>query len=362
MVPLTIANLKMMARNRQTAFWALFFPLLLVAVFGLFDIGGTGSATMVIIDEANTSGSQQLREELEGIEFLELQRKAEDADVARHKVEEDDLDYLLLIPQGFGEAGPQDAPASPAPVTLVYNTGDRERNQLVEGVVRTLVAETASGEAPATSRRPVRLEGIEVPEVSYFDVLLMGLVSLGIMTHSIISIAVKISTYRNQAILKRMLVTPLAVWKYFASEITAHLVLSVVQAAMIMAVGVFLFGAHIHGNLAWIFAIVILGNLVFLNIGFILSAWANTPAAASGMGNAIAFPMVFFAGTFFSTATLPWVLPHLAQALPLTPMVSALRDVAIDSEALWETWPRLAALGGWVVATALAAIRVFRFS
>ena len=32
MVALTVANLKMMARNRQAIFWALFFPLLLVVV------------------------------------------------------------------------------------------------------------------------------------------------------------------------------------------------------------------------------------------------------------------------------------------------------------------------------------------
>jgi len=43
-------------------------------------------------------------------------------------------------------------------------------------------------------------------------------------------------------------------------------------------------------------------------------------------------------------------------------MLAALRDVAIDSEPIWETWPYLAAMGGWVVATALAATKVFKFA
>ena len=362
MIPLTIANLKMMVRNRQTLFWALFFPLLLVVVFGLFDINGTESATTAIIDQANSPRSQELRQKLADIEFLELQDDPSNEAAARQDLEDDDLDYLLLIPPGFGESEAQHNPDTPSEITLVYNTGNREYNQLVEAMVRSLVADTSPHDVPTLTAAPVLLEGIEVNEASYFDLLLMGLVSMGIMSHSIISIAVKISTYRNQAIFKRMLVTPLAIWKYFASEITAHLVLSLVQASIIMAVGVLLFGAHIYGNLAWIFAIVILGNLVFLNIGFILSAWANNPAAASGMGNAITLPMIFFAGTFFSTASLPWVLPYLAEALPLTPMLSALRQVSIDSAPLWETWPQLATLAGWVAVTALAAIKVFRFS
>jgi hypothetical protein len=39
MLAFTIANLKMMVRSRQATFWALFFPLLLVVVFGLLDLG-----------------------------------------------------------------------------------------------------------------------------------------------------------------------------------------------------------------------------------------------------------------------------------------------------------------------------------
>ncbi len=65
--------------------------------------------------------------------------------------------------------------------------------------------------------------------------------------------------------------------------------------------------------------------------------------------------------TFFSTAALPWVLPQLSLALPLTPMLAALRDVAIDSAPIWDTWPHLAVMGGWVAATALAATKVFKF-
>jgi len=352
----TLANLKMMARNRQATFWALFFPLLLVVVFGLLDIDGVGSADLVVIDQAGTEASKTLLRKLAGIEFLELKEDPGDPDAigAREAVIRGRLDYLLLIPEGFGGGESR-------PVTLMYNSGDRQRNQMVDGTVRNLVAEAQPGVKGLDPTMAVISEVAKVPPVSYFDSVLLGLVALGIMTNSIISIAVRISTYRNQAILKRLLVTPLPIWKYFASEVAAHLVLALVQAAVILAVGVFVFGARIPGNVIWIFLIVILGSLVFLNIGFILSAWARTPAAASGMGNAIALPMMFFAGTFFSTASLPWILPHLAQALPLTPMLTALREVGIESVPLWETWPQLATLAGWAVATGLVATRVFRF-
>ena len=259
---------------------------------------------------------------------------------------------------------PRHRPNNPALFPSRFITIPETANEISwsMGWVRNLVAETQPPGQVAPPSLLVTTEVRKVPEVDYFDEVLMGLIGFGIMTNSIISIAVRVSTYRNQSILKRLLVTPLPIWKYFAGEISAHLVLAAVQVGIILLVGVFVFGASIHGNAAWIFLIALLGTLVFLNIGFILSAWARNPAAASGMGNAVALPMMFFAGTFFSTATLPWVLPHAAQVLPLTPMLDALREVAIDSGQLWDTWPQLGAMGLWVLATAGVAIRVFRFS
>jgi ABC-2 type transport system permease protein len=355
MVALTLANIKMMARNRQAIFWALFFPLMLVVVFGLFEVNGVGSADVGVIDQSEGPNSELLLELLNEIEFLELESDAMNVSEALDKVAAGDLGYLIVIPASF------DDPAISSKVNLVYSTRNPDRNQLVDGAVRNLVSEIQSNGGPVVPSELLMADVIEVPEVDYFDNVLLGLLALGIMMNYIISIAVRISTFRNQSILKRLLVTPLPIWKFFAAEITAHVLLALVQAGIILALGVFVFGGHVHGNILWVFAITALGSVVFLNIGFILSAWAKSPAAASGMGNAVAMPMMFLGGAFFSTAALPWVLPEVAQALPLTPMVAALREVAIDSEPIWETWPYLAAMGAWVAVTAAGAIKVFKF-
>jgi ABC-2 type transport system permease protein len=367
MLTLVIANLKMLARNRQATFWAILFPLLLVVAFGLFDINNVGSGNLVVVDLDGGPRAKTLQQALGQVEILDLEsldlKSGQDAETeARLKVSEKDLDYLVIIPQGFEDGDPEEESQSPARITLVYNSRDRGRNQLVDALIRSLVAETQPENNPLPIFQILTTQVIEVPEVDYFDEVLMGLIGLGIMTNSIISIAVRVSTFRNQSILKRLLVTPLPIWKYFAGEILAHLVLAAIQVAIFLAVGVFAFGASIHGNVGWIFVIALLGTVVFLNIGFILSAWARSPAAASALGNLVALPMMFFAGAFFSTATLPWVLPEAARVLPLTPMLEALRDVAIDSAPLWETWPQLGAMGIWVAVTALIASRVFRFS
>ena len=372
MLALTVANLKMMARNRQTTFWALFFPLILVVVFGLFDFTSTATSEVGVIDGAGTPASRQLIAALEQVEIINLANSPESYEDGRRLIEEGDLDFLVAIPPGFGASAIPAGESSPTasagggrafePVTLVLSAENEERNQLLAGIVRRVADAIILGQPAEGRPETLETQRVTAGRVPYFDLVLLGLVGMGIMTHSIISIAVRISNYRNLAILKRILVTPLAIWKFFAAEVAAQLLLAVLQAVVILSVGVLVFNARISGNPLHMLPVIVLGSLVFLNIGFILSAWANSPAAASGMGNVVAFPMMFFAGTFFSTSALPWLLPYAADALPLAPMISALRDIGIHGATIWEVWPELAWLAGWVAATSLAAVRVFRFS
>ena len=351
MIQLTLYNLKIMSRNRHSTFWALFFPLLLVVVFGLFQVGNFGGATVTIVNNSTNDESKELIDQISSNNFFEV-KQIGSTEEALNQLNNGETEYVLTIPPEFtynmNEA-----------LSLQYTDQDPQQNEITLLMLSNFLDRTNTA---SPNNNTIQTIEIKKPEATYFDTVLLGLVGLGIMTNSIISIAVKISNYRNQSILKRMLVTPLPIWKFFASEITAHLILAIIQAIIILGVGILLFGASIRGNPAGLLLIILLGSVVFLNIGFIMSAWTNSPSAASGMGNAIALPMIFFSGTFFSATTLPWIMPVLSEALPLTPMLSALRDIGINGYPIWAVWKDIAALAAWIVVTSVIAIKVFRFN
>ena len=360
MFALTKANLKIMIRNRHTTFWALLFPLMLVVVFGIFRFDTADSASIAIYEDTNTPTGTAITEAISELAFLDTPLSVENELTAITEIKNGELDYLLSIPSQFGQD--QGNGNLLTRLQLRVNPNNSEQNQLVEAAIQSAITILLTPEPTEVTSFSLEFENLEVSQPRYFDVVLLGLVGLGIMTNSIISIAVKISTYRSQSILKRLLVTPLPIWKYFASEIIAHLALALVQAIIILGVGILVFGARLSGDWIGLILVILLGSAVFLNIGFLMSAWANSPSAASGMGNAIALPMVFFAGTFFSTASLPWVLPYIVEVLPLTPMLSAMREISLENASIIEVWPQILTLSGWIIVTGLAAVKFFRFN
>ena len=56
-----------------------------------------------------------------------------------------------------------------------------------------------------------------------------------------------------------------------------------------------------------------------------LAGVVKDPEAAAGLGNAIAFPMMFLSGTYWPVSIMPAFLQSTAQFLPLTYFSEALR-------------------------------------
>jgi ABC-2 type transport system permease protein len=214
------------------------------------------------------------------------------------------------------------------------------------------------------SEPPVTLEkeAVSSKSVSYYDFILPGLVAMGVMNYSISGIAVSLSRFREQRILKRILATPLAPSHFLVAQVFAHLLLALVQAVLILAVGILLFGGHVYGSIPALLLLVTLANIIFLNIGFAIAGRAANPEAASGVANAVALPMMFLSGVFFPTSTLPDVMQKLVALLPLTPLIEAMRKISIDGAALTECDPQLLALAIWVVVSFALARLNFSFT
>ena len=355
---LFVANLKMFYRNRQAAFWAMAFPLIFVTVFGLYEFGQPPRVEMVVVDRADDALSRGIVEALQDMDFIEIEY-TDDADDAAARVADGEVGYALLIPAGLLESVA--VSRDPTDLRLIYDEEEVTTTSIVSSVVGDVLDQASMVVQGALPLLGLRTEGVATRQVDYFDFAMPGFVAMGVMFYGIIGIASVMALYRQQGVLRRIKATPLPVRTFFVAQVAAYLVISLVQAALILAVGTLIFGANVYGNLLWVGPLIIFANLTFLNMGFIVGAFSKTVEAASGMGNAVAMPMMFFSGVFFPTESLPAVMRSVVQYLPLTPLVDALRGVMLDAKPVWEFPAELALLSGWVVVTSIFAIRTFKF-
>lgn len=75
LLKLTLANLKMIMRNRQAMFWSMAFPLIFVVVFGVFFRGqsdGPSSIAIAVVDNAQDSVSSGIVDGLSNVDIVDV--------------------------------------------------------------------------------------------------------------------------------------------------------------------------------------------------------------------------------------------------------------------------------------------------
>jgi ABC-type polysaccharide/polyol phosphate export permease len=96
-------------------------------------------------------------------------------------------------------------------------------------------------------------------------------------------------------------------------------------------------------------------------MALLMATRARTFEAISGMLNLVMLPMWILSGVFFSAANFPDAVQPVIQALPLTALIDALREVVLEGATLVDVRAELAILGLWTVIPFPIALKLFRW-
>ncbi len=167
-------------------------------------------------------------------------------------------------------------------------------------------------------------------------------------------------TWREQGILRRLGVTPLRSSNLILSQAVSFSIVSLLQVVIILGLAHLVFDVSINGSFAWLAVTVALGIATMLAIGYLIGSFLHTPTAVNAVINAVTLPMIFLGGSYFPLDPPPALTP-LVQAIPLTHLNDALREVVNGNGELGDLWISWAALGAWILIGFTASVRAFRW-
>jgi ABC transporter DrrB family efflux protein len=241
-------------------------------------------------------------------------------------------------------------------VTYLYDptrNGSRMARLLVDRAVQR-----AAGRSD-----PVAVEDayLTEPGSRYIDFLIPGLLGLNLMGSGMWGIGFNIVQARRKKLLKRLLATPMRKSHYLGAFILSRFVFMILEVVALVGFGWLVFDVRVHGSLADLLVVTVIGALAFAGLGLLAASRARTIEGVSGIMNLVMLPMWIFSGVFFSYANFPDAMQPFIKALPLTPLNDALRSVMIDGAALDANLARLGILASWGAIAFAAALRIFRW-
>lgn len=358
MLELFWADLKMIFRNRQSLVWGLVFPLVFTVVFGaFFGKGSESSGTVALINEADTPVADALRQAMEESDVLKLQSDLQ-LEEARDLLKKNQITAIIQIPENFGAP----VPDAPTRVTVVYDPANVQTNGIVLSFVDKLLTQASLEVQQTQMLFGIDEEKTNANELTYFDFVLVGLIGMAMMNSAVQGVGISLANYREDKILKRLVTTPLKTWRFVLAEVASRLVLNVIQITIILAVGIWVFDAHIIGSIWMVYLFALLGAVLFQSIGFVVAALSKTTDAAQGMATAITIPMMFLAGVFFPIDQLPRWLFVFVEYLPLAPLLRMIRTIALEGGSPFADPRNIIIVGAWIVIALVIASYKFKLS
>ena len=355
---LFLANLKIFTRDKDLLFWSMMFPLMFTFIFGFFfGKGSTTTGTVVLINKSNTTISEEFNKALEESKLFKIE-KTDNLDEAKDQLNRGNIGAIIIVPEGFGDASPN----APTKIQVIYDPANSQMNAAVLSFTNNFLTQANYQLQNFKPVFSVEEQKTSTRQLSYFDFVLIGLIGMALMNSSIQGVAIGMSKYREDRILKRIVTTPLPSWRFIVSYILARLVINFAQVSLILLVGILVFDAHIYGNLFLLYLFGLIGAILFQLIGFTIAGLVKTTNAAEGMATAIAIPMMFLAGVFFPIDQLPKWLYSIVQYLPLAPLLRMIRQIGLEDVSPLTNPNNLVIVGAWIVLTLLIATLKFRLA
>jgi ABC-type multidrug transport system permease subunit len=203
---------------------------------------------------------------------------------------------------------------------------------------------------------------ISEPGGRYVDFLVPGLLGMGIMGGGLWGVGFVTVNMRTRKLLKRLLATPMPRSYFLAGIMISRLLFIIPEVLTLLIFARLSFGVVIQGSLFAVLLFIVTGSVAFAGIGLLVASRARTVEAVSGLMNLVMLPMWMLSGIFFSSQRYPEAFQPFIKALPLTPLIDALRAIMQEGAPLSSQLFRLAILAAWAAVSFTLALRWFRWT
>lgn len=191
-----------------------------------------------------------------------------------------------------------------------------------------------------------------------------AILTLAVVSATLQSVAIRLTTDRENGILKRGRGTPLPSWVFFAGRGGNAIVISVLMLVVVCGLGKIAYGVPIPWDRAPAVLITLaIGAASFACLGVALTAIIPTEDAAPAVTNIAVLPLYFLSGVFIPETEIPDGVLHVADLFPVRHFFQAF-FTAYDpatSGAGFE-WGDLAIVAAWGALGLVLAIRFFRWT
>ena len=348
-------------RDRRIMFLLVVAPLIQTVVLGFAVDYDVDRVPTVVVDRDGSAESRMHARRLLADGTLLRSGSAASAREAEAAIDAGEAVAAVILPQRLGA---DLAAGRPAEVQVILDGTDPNRTTVASGAASRYfgeVGEALARERVASRGAPAPAQIALVPRLAYnpgletAPYIVPGIAAMLLLIVTTITTAMGLAREREMGTLEQVLVTPIRPLFLLVGKMAPFVVIGLVDVALLLAVGTWMFGVPLRGDLLVLLVGTLLYLMTTLGVGLLVSTLSTTQQQSFLGGFLFILPAILLSGVMTPIRSMPGWLQAVTYLNPVRYYAEVMRTTLLKGAGFGDLWFQLAALlvlGGAILATA----------
>jgi ABC-2 type transport system permease protein len=188
------------------------------------------------------------------------------------------------------------------------------------------------------------------PELKGVYLFVPGLIAVILMLVSAMMTSISITKEKEMGTMEILLTTPMHPAQIIIAKVIPYLLLSFINAVLVLLLGYFIFGVPIHGSLVFLALESILFTITALSLGIFISTKTNSQQVALMISLVLLMlPTMLLSGFIFPVENMPWVLRVISNVVPAKWFLIIIKGIMLKGSGIGMLWKETLILTGFIL-------------
>ncbi len=349
-------------RDPQTLAMALVMPVALLLLFGYGVTFDLEHLPVIAVDQDHTAVSRHVVDAFRASKDLTVLAEVDSVARAESMLRRSEAVAVVVIPDGFSR---HIARAERAELQLMVDGADAstavQTLNKADAIASAAVPIPAATATSGVARLVVDAWTLYNPAGRSALLLVPGLIAYILAMVCVLLTALTVAREWERGSMEQLFTTPIRRGELILGKLLPYVGLGALGVLLVLGVGAWVFDVPIRGSLPTLALASLLFLVGMLAQGLFVSVVTKNQMVATQVGTLTSMlPIQILSGFIFPIANMPKVLQFVAQILPATHFIAALRGILLRGNGLSQLWVHLLALLAFALGMILITSARFR--
>lgn len=336
-------------------------PIVQILLFGFAITTEIKDAKIAIWDPSKDESTRRITEKLTSSGYFRLERNVSSYEEIDEVFKEGKIKMVLIFSNDFSKTLLKEQSAD---IQILADASDpNAANLLVNyaiGIIKNYQLELMALN-PQKGMIDVESKMLFNQELKSVYMFVPGIITVLLMLVCAMMTSISIAREKELGTMEILLVSPLKPAQIIIGKVAPYILLSFINAVVILTLGYFVFGTPINGSVILLMLEIILFILLGLSLGILISTIANTQQVALLVSLAgLMLPTILLSGFIFPIENMPEALQIFSNIIPTRWFLIIIKTIMLKGVGFFYLWKETLIILGMTLFFILLSVKNFK--